>query len=183
MASLIAQENQVARYTLGAGIGRQKLGMPLVKMLDFPSHSSFSFEVTRKYGKPTPNSWYQSIGIYSFSNTSLGSGYLFQSNIGRTISLGKTLGIFPEVGLGVTHRFLPKEVFELNDGVYSPSKDLGSIKPALNFRTLMGYNTQSIFLYVSYQLTLEFLYNLDVPVMPINYLHLGVRYSIKYLEK
>jgi len=183
VTAIIAQESTVSKYSLGAAFGKQKVGIPLVEMLEFPSHTSFLIEATRKYGTPTQESWYQTVSVLTFENTSLGSGYMLQSNIGRGISLGKTLGLYPELGLGLTHRFLPKEVFELSDGKYVPAKDLGSIKPAINLRALIGYNTKSIFMYVSYQLTAEFLYNQDISFLPMNYLHLGVRYSLKPSEK
>jgi hypothetical protein len=178
-----AQEANQSRYAVSASFGRQKVGIPFLKILDFPSHSSFSLEVSRKYGSPHTKSWYQSAGIIGFQNTSLGSGYLIQSNVGKGFPLSKTLGIFPEIGLSITHRFLPKENFVLVDGHYQSGKDFGSIKSGVNLRCLLGYTTQSILLFVSYQLSAELFYNDDLPFIPVNYLQLGIRYNLKSSEK
>ncbi len=178
-----AQEVNHSRYTVSAGFGRQKAGIPFLKILDFPSHSSFSLEVSRKYGSPHSKSWYQSIGIIGFENTSLGSGYLIQSNLGKGFPMGKTLGIFPEIGISMTHRFLPKEHFVLVDGHYQPGKDFGTIKPGMNLRCLLGYTTQKIMLFISYQISTELFHNDDLPIIPVNYLQLGLSYNLKSSEK
>lgn len=168
-----------SRYALSAGFGRQKVGLPLVQLLEFPAHSSLSVEAIRKYGNGDNKSFYQTLNLITFRNSSLGSGYQIQSNLGKEIPLRKTLSICPELGLGISHRFLAKEAFHFVNGSYQLDRDYGSLRPVLNFRTLIGYRTQSILVFVSYQLSAELFYNKDLPLLPVNYLHLGMRYSLK----
>jgi hypothetical protein len=53
----------------------------------------------------------------------------------------------------------------------------------MNLRCLLGYTTQKIMLFISYQISAEFFHNDDLPIIPVNYLQLGLSYNLKSSEK
>lgn len=166
------------RYSIGLGIGQQKVGVPLKNLLGFPSHTSFFIEATRKYGEADQNSWYQHLGLTTFDNNSAGSGYLLQTHVGKTIALTKTLVLMPEAGLSLIHRFHPIQVYAYADNQFIASKDYGKIRPAAALRTSIGYQSPDFTLFLSYQFHLELFYAHSFPFIPVNYLHVGMRYHL-----
>lgn len=164
------------RYAVSAGFGRQKVGLPLVDLLGFPPHTSIQVEGSRKYGEAGDRAWYQTLAVMTFDNTSAGSGYLVQSHFGKNIPLGKSLVFRPEAGLALTHRFHPSQGFVFRDGHFVWDKDYGKVRPAIQTRTSLGYQSNRITLLVSWQLSADLFYRSGFPFLPVNYLHLGVMY-------
>ncbi len=181
--SLIAQSDSSSPYSIGLAFGRQKVGLPFHEMLDFPPHSNYYAEIARHYGQNGSSSWYQTLGLNLFQNTSSGSGYFIQSHIGRDLWINKSILFCPEIGIALSHRFRPKNILELSDGNYASAKDFGLIRPTMNGKLLVGYQTQLALIYASYQINAEFFYNEDSPVFPSNFLQLGFRYHLKSANK
>lgn len=169
--------NSYGRYSVGAGFGRQKVGFPMLELLAFPPHSSFWAEVCRDYTTDSDHPWYQTLGVYTFVNNSAGSGYQLESNIGKKIHLKGSLYLLPEIGFSLVHRFHPKQIFAQDGAQFNQLKDRGIIRPGVNFRCSVAYQTKAVMILLSYQLTTEFFYSESIPVLPVNYLHLGVRYK------
>jgi len=174
-----AQSGSNSNYSIGLALGRQKVGLPFYEMLGFPPHSSYFLEISRYYGQQESSSWYQTIGLNIYQNNSAGSGYILQTNTGRNLSIGKSLTLSPEGGIGISHSFHPKEIYELIDGKYVLEKDFGKIRPSANLKILLGYQTQLAMIYASYQVSAEFFYNEDNLILPSNFLQIGIRYHLK----
>ncbi|MEA1876806.1 MAG: hypothetical protein U9N86_08065, partial [Bacteroidota bacterium] len=102
---------------------------------------------------------------------------------GRDLLIGKSLNISLEGGIGISHSFHPKEIYELVDGGYTLARDLGKIRPTVNLKILLGYQTQLAMIYASYQVSAELFYNDDSLILPSNFLQLGIRYHLKSSAK
>lgn len=178
-----AQSDSNSPFSISVALGRQKVGLPFYELLSFPPHSSYFFEVCRYYGQQGTSSWYQNIGLNIYQNNSAGSGYILQTHTGRDLPIGKSLILSPEGGIGVSHSFHPKEIYELVDGGYTLARDLGKIRPSVNLKILLGYQTQLALIYTSYQVSAEFFYNEDNLILPSNFLQLGIRYHLKSSER
>lgn len=166
-------------YGFGIALGRQKTGLPFYEMLSFPPHSSFSVEISRNYGKLNPGPWYQSLTLHLYQNNSTGSGYFVQTQSGREFQFAKSLVFCPEAGVGISHRFHPRGVYTFTEEGYERFSDWGKLSPVVQLRLLLGYQTQLVLLYASYQLNGEFFYNEDSPVFPSTFLQFGARYHLK----
>ncbi|MEA1876807.1 MAG: hypothetical protein U9N86_08070, partial [Bacteroidota bacterium] len=114
-----AQSASNSPFSISAALGRQQVGLPFHEMLGFPPHSSYFFEISRYYAHQGTSSWYQTMGLNIYQNNSAGSGYVLQTHTGRDLLIGKSLNISLEGGIGISHSFHPKEIYELVDGGYT----------------------------------------------------------------
>ncbi len=177
------QAQNLSKYEVYLGLGRQKTDIPLRQVFAFPVHSSYHIGIHRNWFVRTKRTHFQSLDLITFTNTSTGSGYQVQSNYGIQFSLFPSVAFSTEMGAGMVQLFRPKRVFSLVNQQYQEIRDTGVIRPVGNLKLSLSYSLSNFSIFGAYQITGIYKYQTWEGVVPFTYLLMGLQYQPERRKK
>lgn len=164
-------------------VGNFSVGVPFSKLIVPNYYPCATFGTEFYYRKRPRHSFYQTAKVGTYVCKYSTSSVFLITETGYRLLLPRAFFFDGNVGLGYSHLFRPRSLYQWSGNDYEHVRDLGVPSLMGVFSFSLGYrclkrSQSSIEMFARYGTYLQLFYNPDIPVLPQNSVQLGIRFQI-----